>query len=103
MAVVVDKDEKLRQEVRAWIEDNKIEEVRNAPAARRGDQERSEAQREWERRLIDGHWVCPHWPEEYGGRGLDSFSRGIVAEEFARAGYPLVNRGMGESLVSPAI
>jgi alkylation response protein AidB-like acyl-CoA dehydrogenase len=103
MAVVVDKDEKLRQEVRAWIEANKVEEVRNSPAARRGDRERSEAQREWERRLVDGHWVCSHWPEEYGGRGLDSFSRGIVAEEFAHAGYPLVNRGMGESLVSPAI
>jgi len=104
MAVAVDRDESLRQEVRSWIEANKVEEVRDSrPQGRRPLGSRSEAEQEWERRLIDGHWVCSHWPEEYGGRGLDSFARGIVAEEFGAAGYPLVNRGMGESLVSPAI
>ena len=104
MATVIDNDERLRREVRAWIEENKVEEVRNQAGGRgRAVGERSEAQREWERRLMEGHWICSHWPEDYGGRGLDNFSRGIVAEEFAKAGYPLVSRGMGESLVSPAI
>lgn len=105
MAVVIDADEELRAEVRAWIEANKVEEVKNRPQGRRGpaSAERSEAQAEWERRLIEGRWICSHWPGEYGGRGLDSFARGIVGEEFAKSGYPMVSRGMGESLVSPAI
>ncbi len=105
MAVVIDADEELRAEVRAWIEVNKVEEVKNRPQGRRGpaSAERSEAQAEWERRLIEGRWICSHWPGEYGGRGLDSFARGIVGEEFAKSGYPMVSRGMGESLVSPAI
>jgi alkylation response protein AidB-like acyl-CoA dehydrogenase len=106
MAVIVDADEQLRAEVRAWIESNKIEEVKNRQPARgraAAAAPRSDAQKEWEKRLIDGRWICSHWPEQYGGRGLDSFSRGIVAEEFGRAGFPMVSRGMGESLVSPAI
>jgi alkylation response protein AidB-like acyl-CoA dehydrogenase len=59
--------------------------------------------KEWEAKLIEGRWICSHWPEEYGGRGLDSFQNGIVSEEFAKAKFPRTNRGMGESLVSPAI
>jgi alkylation response protein AidB-like acyl-CoA dehydrogenase len=102
-------DEKLRQEVQSWIKDNAIEELKGlSPMARAGlgaglTDEQREATKEWERRLIEGHWICSHWPEEYGGRGLDSFQNGIVSEEFAAAGYPRANRGMGESLVSPAI
>jgi len=106
MAVIIDADEQLRAEVRSWIDANKIEEVKSNPQGRgraAAAAERSEAQKDWERRLIEGHWICAHWPEEYGGRGLDSFARGIVGDEFAKAGYPLVSRGMGESLVSPAI
>jgi alkylation response protein AidB-like acyl-CoA dehydrogenase len=103
MSVDVAGDHKLRQEVQAWIGGNAVEEVRNAPMGLRGTYERSEAMLEWERRLIDGHWICSHWPEEYGGRGLDSFQNGIVSDEFAQAGFPRVSRGMGEALVSPAI
>jgi alkylation response protein AidB-like acyl-CoA dehydrogenase len=65
--------------------------------------EQKQAMKEWERRQIEGHWICSHWPEEHGGRGLDSFQNGIVSEEFGAARYPRTNRGMGESLVSPAI
>ncbi len=102
MTVDLALDEKLRQEVRSWIKDNALEEVKNLRQGPRGT-ERSQAMQEWERRLVEGHWICSHWPEEYGGRGLDSFQNGIVSEEFSRAGYSRVSRGMGESLVSPAI
>jgi alkylation response protein AidB-like acyl-CoA dehydrogenase len=103
MAVRADTDQQLRDEVRAWIADHAVEEVRGTSAAARGGAEASEAHEEWESRLIEGRWICSHWPEEYGGRGLDSFQNGIVSEEFARARYPRIHRGMGESLVSPAI
>jgi alkylation response protein AidB-like acyl-CoA dehydrogenase len=101
---VIDKDEALRQEVRAWIDTNGIPEVKGVSMMQRGaTPERSEAMKEWEKRLVEGRWICSHWPEEHGGRGLDSFQNGIVSEEFANAGFPRVSRGMGESLVSPAI
>ena len=105
MAVTIDADQQLRQEVQAWIAQNAIEEVKGTGMMGRGAAaaERSEAMKEWEKRLIEGRWICSHWPEEYGGRGLDSFQNGIVSDEFQRAGYPRVSRGMGESLVSPAI
>src|SRR5688500_10880047 len=103
MAVTIDADEQLRREVQSWLAENGIEEVKGGGMPARGSTERSEAMKEWEKRLIEGHWICSHWPEEYGGRGLDSFQNGIVSEEFGKAGYPRVSRGMGESLVSPAI
>jgi alkylation response protein AidB-like acyl-CoA dehydrogenase len=102
MTVDLALDEQLRQEVRSWITDNAVAEVKHVRQGPRGT-ERSEAMTEWERRLIEGRWICSHWPEEYGGRGLDSFQNGIVSDEFSRAGFPRVSRGMGESLVSPAI
>jgi len=105
---VIDSDEKLRQEVRAWIGANAIEEVKGVsgmvrPGAGSRSDEQKQAMKEWEARLVEGRWICSHWPEEHGGRGLDSFQNGIVSEEFGKTGYPRTNRGMGESLVSPAI
>jgi alkylation response protein AidB-like acyl-CoA dehydrogenase len=101
MAATVSDDD-LRAEVRAWLDEHGMEEVKGRSALGFGA-DRSEVSAEWERRLIEGRWICSHWPEAYGGRGLDSFQNGIVSDEFAAAGYPRVHRGMGESLVSPAI
>ena len=103
MAIDAAADEALRHEVQVWIKENALEELKGVRPALRPTGERSEAMLEWERRLLEGRWICSHWPEEYGGRGLDSFQNGVVSEEFGRAGYPRVSRGMGESLVSPAI
>ena len=103
MAVSAVADEQLRKEVRTWIEANAVEEVKGVSVMGRATGERSEAMKEWEKRLQEGRWICSHWPEEHGGRGLDSFQNGIVSEEFSKSGYPRVSRGMGESLVSPAI
>jgi alkylation response protein AidB-like acyl-CoA dehydrogenase len=103
MAINTAADEALRHEVQLWIKENALEEVKNTRTGPRDTGERSEAMKEWERRLLEGRWICSHWPEEHGGRGLDNFQNGIVSDEFSRAGYPRVSRGMGESLVSPAI
>src|ERR1700744_1235900 len=47
--------------------------------------------------------ICPQWPEEFGGRGLDAVRIAVLNEEFHRAGVPRVSRGMGEALVGPSI
>ncbi|WP_433622143.1 acyl-CoA dehydrogenase family protein [Nocardia sp. CA-120079] len=58
---------------------------------------------EWESELRAQRLICPNWPEEFGGRGMDARRIAVLDEEFHRAGVPRVWRGMGESLVGPAI
>ncbi|MDR2984666.1 MAG: acyl-CoA dehydrogenase family protein [Nocardiopsaceae bacterium] len=58
---------------------------------------------EWERRLADARLICPQWPEEFGGQGMDGVRLAVLNEEFHEAGLPRVRRGMGESLVGPSI
>ncbi len=57
----------------------------------------------WERKLADARLICPQWPEEYGGQGLDAVRLAVLNEEFYRAGVPRVYRGMGEALVGPSV
>jgi alkylation response protein AidB-like acyl-CoA dehydrogenase len=58
---------------------------------------------QWERELADASFICPQWPQEFGGGGLDAVRVAIFNEELYRAGVPRVVRGMGESLVGPSI
>ena len=47
--------------------------------------------------------ICPQWPAEFGGQGLDAVRVAVLNEEFHRAGVPRVIRGMGEGLVGPSV
>ncbi len=58
---------------------------------------------EWTARLSARRLICPHWPQEYGGQGMDAVRLAVLNEEFHRAGVPRVSRGMGESLVGPSV
>jgi alkylation response protein AidB-like acyl-CoA dehydrogenase len=58
---------------------------------------------EWEAKLVARRLVCPEWPQEYGGQGLDPVRVSVLNEELQRAGLPRVTRGAGESLVGPAV
>jgi alkylation response protein AidB-like acyl-CoA dehydrogenase len=58
---------------------------------------------EWERRLADASLICPQWPAEFGGQGMDGVRTAVLNEEFHLAGLPRVRRGMGESLVGPSV
>jgi alkylation response protein AidB-like acyl-CoA dehydrogenase len=59
--------------------------------------------REWAGKLQAARLICPHWPEEFGGQGLDAVRLAVLNEEFHRAGVPRVQRGMGEWLVGPSV
>jgi alkylation response protein AidB-like acyl-CoA dehydrogenase len=58
---------------------------------------------EWAAKLREKRLICPQWPEEFGGQGMDAVRLAVLNEEFHRAGVPRVSRGMGEALVGPAI
>ncbi len=61
------------------------------------------AYRQWERALAAARLICPQWPPEYGGQGMDAVRLAVLNEEFHRAGVPRVSRGMGEALVGPSV
>jgi alkylation response protein AidB-like acyl-CoA dehydrogenase len=44
---------------------------------------------EWERKLAAARLICPQWPEEYGGQGMDAVRLAVLNEEFHRAGLPI--------------
>ena len=58
---------------------------------------------QWERALADAKLICPQWPAEFGGQGMDAIRVAVLNEEFCRAGVPRVIRGMGETLVGPSL
>jgi alkylation response protein AidB-like acyl-CoA dehydrogenase len=58
---------------------------------------------QWERALLAARLICPQWPAEFGGQGLDAVRLAVLNEEFYLAGVPRVNRGMGEGLVGPSV
>jgi len=58
---------------------------------------------QWEQELAAARFICPQWPKEFGGGGLDAVRVAVFNEELYRAGVPRVVRGMGESLVGPSI
>jgi len=58
---------------------------------------------EWERELAQARLICPQWPAEFGGQGMDAVRVAVLNEEFDRAGVPRVIRGMGEALVGPSV
>ena len=101
--------ESFRDEIRTWLEENRVDGLGRlderamylgvggrSPAVR-------EAYEEWTSRLAAAHLICPHWPEDVGGRGLSGIQIAVLNEEFSAARLPRVTRGMGETLVGPSI
>ena len=79
--------EEFRTEIRAWLEEN-LPDGWGAPGFRMDPDERKRFNKEWPRKLYAGGWICASWPEEYGGKGLDTMQAVVLNEEFARAGAP---------------
>jgi alkylation response protein AidB-like acyl-CoA dehydrogenase len=106
--------EAFRKEIRGWIDANapkrlsELVDWTSTPLTG-GDRsafekaERSDEYAEWSRRVLDGGWVCPTWPERFGGRGLGPVQNAIYSEELVRANLPRIRRGFGEGMVGPSI
>jgi alkylation response protein AidB-like acyl-CoA dehydrogenase len=93
---------RFREELRAFLEANRPEELVGVDAERAtfGD---VPGAAEWAEKLREAGYLCVSWPKEYGGRGLSAIEVAVMNEEFARAGVPRITRGMGEWLVGPSI
>jgi hypothetical protein len=96
--------EAFRAEVRAWLAENGPDELRGIAAAPRSPGPELKARlRRWADQMTEAGLMCITWPAEYGGRGLSGVEVAIMNEEFGRAQLPRLTRGMGESLVGPAV
>jgi alkylation response protein AidB-like acyl-CoA dehydrogenase len=95
--------QEFRGEIRDWLAANAPEEMRGVRVPRDPSPELTAAIDRWADVLVDAGYMCVAWPREYGGRGLSGVEVAIMNEEFGRADVPRLTRGMGESLVGPAI
>ena len=93
----------FRTEVRDWLTAHAPEDLRGVRVSRDPEPRLEAALNRWADTLTDAGYMCVAWPRDYGGRGLTGVEVAIMNEEFARAGVPRLTRGMGESLVGPAI
>jgi alkylation response protein AidB-like acyl-CoA dehydrogenase len=100
-------DEAFRQELRAWLQNNR-------PAQRSADDDHTDFMHEgskddwqrrlqWHRKMHSGGWVGLSWPKEYGGRGATLTQQLIYNEEMAAANTPQLVNGLGIMLVGPTI
>jgi alkylation response protein AidB-like acyl-CoA dehydrogenase len=96
-------ERRFRDELRAWLEDNKPRPWAGGPPGDENIGEFASYLRAWQRRLYEGGWAGISWPKEYGGRGASLMEQAIYQEELARANTPRSIGTIGLSLVGPTI
>jgi alkylation response protein AidB-like acyl-CoA dehydrogenase len=96
-------EETFRQEVRAWLDRNLPAEWRHGGVGGYREDDDTEVQRDWQRRLHEGGWLKLGWPEEAGGRGATPVMQAIFQEEMATAGAPIILGRLGMSLLAPTL
>ena len=89
----------FRDEVRAFLDTNLTDEVRQAAVGGAVD---PEVMIQWQKKLYEQGWVAPNWPKEYGGTGWTVTQNYIFDTECAMAGAPAVVP-FGLKMVGPVI
>lgn len=95
--------EKLRDEIRQWLEANAPECLKGLGIPRRAEGQLAADLKKWADKLAEARLYCVSWPKEFGGRGCTAAEVAVIQEEFVRADVPRLTRGMGEGLVGPSI
>ena len=96
-------EEAFRHEVRTWLERNLPPEWRHRGTGGYREEEETEVQRDWQRRLHEGGWLTLGWPKEAGGRGATPVMQAIYQEEIAKAGAPTILGRLGVTLLAPTL
>jgi alkylation response protein AidB-like acyl-CoA dehydrogenase len=61
------------------------------------------SQLEWQRTLNRHHWVAPHWPVEFGGRGCTITEFALYVEEMGRHQVPQIAGRVGVNMIGSTI
>jgi len=92
----------FREEVRAFLNDNLPERLRDGARRTPGVFVEPDIGMEWHRILYRQGWVAPHWPKADGGSGWTPTQKFIFEKECALAGAPSLAI-LGLRLVGPVI
>lgn len=95
-------EEAFRTEVRAFLDSNLTETLRQGARATPTVFAEPDLGREWQRILNDKGWLAYHWPVEHGGTGWTPVQRYIFEKECALAfapGLPV----LGLKLLAPVL
>ena len=93
----------FRDEVRSWLAANLPDEWRQDGKGGYREEEDTDLQRRWQRKLHEGGWLKLGWPREAGGRGATPVMQAIYQEELARAGAPGILGRLGVTLLAPTL
>jgi alkylation response protein AidB-like acyl-CoA dehydrogenase len=96
-------EDAFRHEVRSWLQANLPSDWREGGRGGYRDEEDTELQRQWQRRLYEGGWLKLGWPKEAGGRGATPVMQAIYQEELAQAGAPGILGRLGVTLLAPTL
>ena len=96
-------EEAFRTEVRSWLASNLPSEWRQDGKGGYRDEEDTELQLQWQRKLYEGGWLKLGWPKAAGGRGATPVMQAIYQEEMARAGAPGILGRLGVTLLAPTL
>ena len=96
-------EEAFRDEVRTWLAANLPADWRQDGKGGYRDEEDTELQRDWQRRLYEGGWLKLGWPKAAGGRGASPVMQAIYQEEMAKAGAPGILGRLGVTLLAPTL
>ncbi len=96
-------EEAFRQEVRDWLDRNLPAEWRHKGVGGFREEEETDLQRQWQRRLHDAGWLKLAWPKDSGGRNATPVMQSIYQEEMAKAGAPIILGRLGVSLLAPTL
>jgi alkylation response protein AidB-like acyl-CoA dehydrogenase len=96
-------EEAFRNEVREWLDSNLPAEWRHRGVGGYREDDETEMQRQWQRRLYDGGWLKLGWSHEAGGRAATPVMQAIYNEELERADAPIILGRLGVSLLAPTL
>ena len=96
-------EEAFRQEVRDWLDHNLPDEWRHKGVGGFREEEETDLQRQWQRRLHEAGWLKLAWPKTAGGREATPVMQAIYQEEMAKAGAPIILGRLGVSLLAPTL
>lgn len=97
-----DADLAFRDEVRAFLNDNLTDELRDAGRLMTSVYADHDASMQWQRILARKGWAAPAWPVEHGGCGWSVTQRYLFSRERVAAGAPPLSP-MGIQMCAPAL
>jgi alkylation response protein AidB-like acyl-CoA dehydrogenase len=96
-------EEAFREEIRTWLDLNLPAEWRGRGVGGFREDDETDLQRQWQRRLHEGGWLKLAWPLEAGGRAATPVMQAIYQEEMAKVGAPIILGRLGVSLLAPTL